>query len=64
VLELAHSPLLRRHLARGGLRSARAHTWEHTLALLAGGYHRALACPRAAGHDPRRLSTTASDRAA
>ncbi len=64
VLELAHSPLLRRQLARGGLRSARARTWEHTLGLLAGGYRRALACPRAAGHDPRRLSTTASDRAA
>jgi glycosyltransferase involved in cell wall biosynthesis/predicted metal-dependent phosphoesterase TrpH len=43
VLELARSPVLRAHLSRGGLRSARARTWERTLELLAGGYRRALA---------------------
>jgi glycosyltransferase involved in cell wall biosynthesis len=43
VLELTRLPLLREHLARGGLHSARARTWERTLELLAGGYRRALA---------------------
>jgi glycosyltransferase involved in cell wall biosynthesis/predicted metal-dependent phosphoesterase TrpH len=43
VLELARSPLLREHLARGGLRSVRARTWERTLELLADGYRSALA---------------------
>jgi glycosyltransferase involved in cell wall biosynthesis len=43
VLELARSPLLREHLALGGLRSSRARTWERTLELLADGYRTALA---------------------
>jgi glycosyltransferase involved in cell wall biosynthesis/predicted metal-dependent phosphoesterase TrpH len=51
VLELARSALLRQHLARGGLRSVRARTWERTLDLLAGGYRRALT-PRDAGAVP------------
>jgi glycosyltransferase involved in cell wall biosynthesis/predicted metal-dependent phosphoesterase TrpH len=60
VLELAGSPLLREHIARGGLRSVRARTWERTLELLADGYRRALAgSPASAG-----LDAEASDRAA
>jgi glycosyltransferase involved in cell wall biosynthesis/predicted metal-dependent phosphoesterase TrpH len=43
VLELAGSPLLRRHLAGAALRRARMRTWERTLQRLADGYHRALA---------------------
>jgi glycosyltransferase involved in cell wall biosynthesis/predicted metal-dependent phosphoesterase TrpH len=60
VLELARSPVLREHLSHGGLRSARARTWERTLELLAGGYRRALAerQPRAG------LDAEASERAA
>jgi glycosyltransferase involved in cell wall biosynthesis len=60
VLELASSPLLREHLARGGLRSVRARTWEHTLELLADGYRRALG----ASATPAGLDAGASDRAA
>jgi glycosyltransferase involved in cell wall biosynthesis/predicted metal-dependent phosphoesterase TrpH len=60
VLELARSPLLREQLARGGLRSARARTWERTLELLADGYRRALADSRSGGG----LDAGASDRAA
>jgi glycosyltransferase involved in cell wall biosynthesis len=60
VLELARSPLLREHLALGGLRSSRARTWERTLELLADGYRRALA-----GSEPRAgLDSQASGRAA
>jgi glycosyltransferase involved in cell wall biosynthesis/predicted metal-dependent phosphoesterase TrpH len=60
VLELAASPLLREHLARGGLRSARARTWELTLELLADGYRRALG----GSETPAGLEAGASDRAA
>jgi glycosyltransferase involved in cell wall biosynthesis/predicted metal-dependent phosphoesterase TrpH len=60
VLELARSPVLREHLVSGGLRSARARTWERTLELLAGGYRRALA-----GRQARvEMDVGASDRAA
>jgi glycosyltransferase involved in cell wall biosynthesis/predicted metal-dependent phosphoesterase TrpH len=55
VLELARSPLLRRHLAGAALRSVRSRTWERTLQRLADGYERALT-----GHH----ATGASDRAA
>jgi glycosyltransferase involved in cell wall biosynthesis/predicted metal-dependent phosphoesterase TrpH len=43
MLELAGSPLLREHLALGGIRAARARTWEQALERLADGYRRALA---------------------
>jgi glycosyltransferase involved in cell wall biosynthesis/predicted metal-dependent phosphoesterase TrpH len=56
LIELAGSPLLRGRLAGAGLRSARARTWERTLALLADGYRRALAGRD--GHD--RLGAGAS----
>jgi glycosyltransferase involved in cell wall biosynthesis/predicted metal-dependent phosphoesterase TrpH len=42
VLELAGSPLLREHLALGGLEAVRQRTWERTLERLAAGYGRAL----------------------
>jgi glycosyltransferase involved in cell wall biosynthesis/predicted metal-dependent phosphoesterase TrpH len=64
VLELAASPLLRQHLARGALRTVRLRTWERTLQRLADGYQRALAGRRALAHDARRLPAGASDRAA
>jgi glycosyltransferase involved in cell wall biosynthesis/predicted metal-dependent phosphoesterase TrpH len=64
VLELAHSPLLRQHIARGALRAARLRTWERTLQRLADGYQRALSDPRSLAHDARHLPTGASDRAA
>lgn len=43
VLELARSPLLREHLARGGLATVSERTWERTLERLAVGYRRVLA---------------------
>ena len=43
VLQLARSPGLRGRLARGGLASARARTWEQALARLAAAYRRVLA---------------------
>jgi glycosyltransferase involved in cell wall biosynthesis/predicted metal-dependent phosphoesterase TrpH len=43
VLELARSPLLREHLARGALRAVRGRTWERALERLAEGYRLALA---------------------
>jgi glycosyltransferase involved in cell wall biosynthesis/predicted metal-dependent phosphoesterase TrpH len=49
VLELADSPLLREHLARGGVAAARGRTWEMTLERLAGGYRRALSLSPRAG---------------
>ncbi len=42
ILELAGSPALRARLAAGGLRRARARTWEQALERLAEGYRRAL----------------------
>jgi glycosyltransferase involved in cell wall biosynthesis/predicted metal-dependent phosphoesterase TrpH len=42
VLELADSPLLREHLAIGGLEAVRQRTWERTLERLSAGYRRAL----------------------
>jgi glycosyltransferase involved in cell wall biosynthesis len=42
VLELAHSPGLRRQLARSGHAAVRERTWERALERLAAGYRRAL----------------------
>jgi glycosyltransferase involved in cell wall biosynthesis/predicted metal-dependent phosphoesterase TrpH len=42
VLELAARPRLRERLARGGLESVAARTWERALERLAGAYHSAL----------------------
>jgi glycosyltransferase involved in cell wall biosynthesis/predicted metal-dependent phosphoesterase TrpH len=42
VVELAGSPLLRERLARAGLASVRARTWERALDRLAAGYRRVL----------------------
>jgi glycosyltransferase involved in cell wall biosynthesis len=42
VVELAHSPRLRRQLADGGRAAVRERTWERALERLAAGYRRAL----------------------
>jgi glycosyltransferase involved in cell wall biosynthesis len=42
VLQLASSPLLRRHLGASARRAARDRSWEHALEQLASGYRRAL----------------------
>ncbi len=42
VLQLAASPLLRRHLGASAIRSARGRSWERALEQLAAGYRRAL----------------------
>ncbi len=53
VLQLAASPLLRRHLGASAVRAARERSWERAMEQLAGGYRRAL------GVDSRfRLSPT------
>ena len=53
VLQLAASPLLRRHLGASAVRAARARSWERAMEQLAAGYRRAL------GADSRsRLSPT------
>jgi glycosyltransferase involved in cell wall biosynthesis/predicted metal-dependent phosphoesterase TrpH len=42
VLQLASSPLLRRHLGASAVRSARGHSWDGSMEQLSGGYRRAL----------------------
>ena len=42
VLQLASSPLLRRHLGASAMRAARERSWERALEQLADGYRRAL----------------------
>jgi glycosyltransferase involved in cell wall biosynthesis/predicted metal-dependent phosphoesterase TrpH len=64
LLELAGSPLLREHLARGAVRAARLRTWEHTLARLASGYERALGDRRARTETFDDLPVGAGSRAA
>ncbi len=48
VLQLAASPLLRRHLGASAVRAASARSWERALEQLAAGYRRALVTPAAA----------------
>ena len=47
LLQLASSPLLRRHLGASAVRAARARSWERALDQLAAGYRRALGEPAA-----------------
>jgi glycosyltransferase involved in cell wall biosynthesis/predicted metal-dependent phosphoesterase TrpH len=57
VLQLAASPLLRRHLGASAVRAVQGRSWERALEQLAGGYHRALgALPAAAGQSPARAA--------
>jgi len=42
LLQLAASPLLRRHLGSSAVRAVRARSWERAMEQLAGGYRRAL----------------------
>jgi glycosyltransferase involved in cell wall biosynthesis/predicted metal-dependent phosphoesterase TrpH len=57
VLQLASSPLLRRHLGASAVRAARARSWEGALEQLANGYSRALG---AAGPAVRQASARAA----
>jgi len=45
LLQLAASPLLRRHLGSSAARAARARSWDRAMGQLASGYRRALATP-------------------
>ncbi len=54
VLQLASSPLLRRHLGASAVRAARARSWERALEQLGDGYRRAL---EAAAETPRQVSS-------
>jgi glycosyltransferase involved in cell wall biosynthesis/predicted metal-dependent phosphoesterase TrpH len=57
VLQLAASPLLRRHLGASAVRAVRGHTWERALEQLADGYRRILgAVPAATGQAPARAA--------
>jgi glycosyltransferase involved in cell wall biosynthesis/predicted metal-dependent phosphoesterase TrpH len=49
LLQLAGSPLLRRHLGASAARAARARSWERALEQLAAGYSKALATSGQAG---------------
>jgi glycosyltransferase involved in cell wall biosynthesis/predicted metal-dependent phosphoesterase TrpH len=53
LLQLAASPLLRRHLGSSAARAARAHSWDRAMEQLADGYRRALDI-----ESPIRLSPT------
>jgi len=57
VLQLAASPLLRRHLGASAVRSAGARSWERALEQLAAGYRRALGgAGSSAGQAPARAA--------
>jgi glycosyltransferase involved in cell wall biosynthesis/predicted metal-dependent phosphoesterase TrpH len=57
VLQLAASPLLRRHLGASAVRAVQGRSWERALEQLADGYRRALgALPAAAGQSPARAA--------
>jgi glycosyltransferase involved in cell wall biosynthesis len=57
VLQLAASPLLRRHLGVSAVRAARARSWQRAMEQLADGYRRALGAVRpAAGQAPARAA--------
>jgi glycosyltransferase involved in cell wall biosynthesis/predicted metal-dependent phosphoesterase TrpH len=52
LLQLASSPLLRRHLGSSAVRAVRARSWERSMEQLAAGYRRALAGAPAVGRQP------------
>jgi glycosyltransferase involved in cell wall biosynthesis/predicted metal-dependent phosphoesterase TrpH len=57
VLQLAASPLLRRHLGASAVRAVQERSWERAMEQLAGGYRRALgAAPASAGQAPARAA--------
>jgi len=57
VLQLAASPLLRRHLGASAVRAARERSWERALEQLASGYRRVLgAAPAVAEQAPARAA--------
>jgi glycosyltransferase involved in cell wall biosynthesis/predicted metal-dependent phosphoesterase TrpH len=56
VLQLAASPLLRRHLGASAVRAARERSWDRAMEQLAEGYRRALGAASAAGQAPARAA--------
>jgi len=52
LLQLASSPLLRRHLGSSAVRAVRARSWEYSMEQLAAGYRRALVGAPAVGRQP------------
>jgi glycosyltransferase involved in cell wall biosynthesis/predicted metal-dependent phosphoesterase TrpH len=58
LLQLASSPLLRRHLGASAARVARSRSWERALEQLAAGYRRALA-PGQVGHGRQAVAQVA-----
>jgi glycosyltransferase involved in cell wall biosynthesis/predicted metal-dependent phosphoesterase TrpH len=56
VLQLAASPLLRRHLGASAARAARERSWERAMEQLAEGYRRALGAAVAAGQAAARAA--------
>jgi glycosyltransferase involved in cell wall biosynthesis/predicted metal-dependent phosphoesterase TrpH len=57
VLQLAASPLMRRHLGASAVRAARARSWEQAMGQLADGYRRALGISTVvAGQAPARAA--------
>jgi glycosyltransferase involved in cell wall biosynthesis/predicted metal-dependent phosphoesterase TrpH len=57
VLQLAASPLLRRHLGASAVRAARGRSWDRAMEQLAGGYRRALGdAAGAVGQAPARAA--------
>ncbi|MDX6602913.1 MAG: hypothetical protein QOF13_2115 [Solirubrobacterales bacterium] len=56
VLQLAASPLLRRHLGASAVRAVRERSWGRAMEQLAGGYRRALGAVPAAGQAPVRAA--------
>lgn len=56
VLQLAASPLLRRHLGASAVRAVAARSWEQAMEQLAAGYRRALGVGAALGQAPARAA--------
>jgi glycosyltransferase involved in cell wall biosynthesis/predicted metal-dependent phosphoesterase TrpH len=56
VLQLAASPLLRRHLGASAVRASRERSWDRAMEQLAAGYCRALGTVAAAGQAPARAA--------
>jgi glycosyltransferase involved in cell wall biosynthesis len=56
VLQLAASPLLRRHLGASAVRAAGARSWEQAMTQLAAGYRRALGASAELGQAPARAA--------
>jgi glycosyltransferase involved in cell wall biosynthesis len=56
VLQLAASPLLRRHLGASAVRAVRERSWDRAMEQLAEGYQRAIGAASAVGQAPARAA--------